>query len=122
MVGWTLVNPMISEMNYLGLNKHMILMMKSGLCKGNELWFVRTQRYFGSTVKLAKNMKFFTKRTKETALYLKITVNFTGIYNKYLQLFYNKERLDLTCQENIFSLSKKKIVVNLFLLLPVSSI
>lgn len=83
-------------------------MMKLGLCKGNELWFVRTQRYFGSTVKFAKNMKFFTKRTKETALYLKITVNFTGIYNKYLQLFYNKECLDLTCQENIFSLSKKE--------------
>lgn len=57
----------------------MILVMKSGLLEGNELWSARTQRYFGSTVKLAKNMKFFTKRTKEVAPYLKTTVNFTGI-------------------------------------------
>lgn len=61
-------------------------------------------------------MKFFTKKTKEDVLYLKITVILLEFRIKNIQFFYNREHLDLTCQENSLSLLKKKIV-NLLLLI-----
>lgn len=68
-------------------------------------------RYSVFTVSWLKyEIKFFNKQTDEDALYFKITINFTEIKNKkYLQFLYNKEHLDLTYQENIFFIIKKRL-------------
>lgn len=67
--------------------------MKAGLCKNS---------YTNCEAGPKHDSSLWREGAKEDALYLKITVNFTGVWNKkYLQLFYNKEYWDLNGQENI---------------------